>query len=91
MTPELGQRIWFTLGALVIYRLGVYIPLPGIDPAEWAQIFRSPASSILQQFDFLSGGAVRALGIFSLGITPYITAAIIIQLMGSCSCWLQAS
>jgi preprotein translocase subunit SecY len=66
----LASRIWFTLGALVIYRLGVYIPLPGIDPAVWAQIFRSPA-----------GGAVRGLGIFSLGIMPYVTAAIILQLM----------
>jgi preprotein translocase subunit SecY len=77
----LASRIWFTLGALVIYRLGVYVPLPGIDPAAWAQIFRSPAGGILQQFNFLSGGAVRALGIFSLGIMPYVTAAIILQLM----------
>jgi preprotein translocase subunit SecY len=78
---RLVHRIWFTLGALVIYRLGVYVPLPGIDPAVWAQIFRSPAGGILQQFNFLSGGAVRALGIFSLGIMPYVTAAIILQLM----------
>jgi preprotein translocase subunit SecY len=77
----LASRIWFTLGALVIYRLGVYVPIPGIDPAVWAQIFRSPAGGILQQFNFLSGGAVRALGIFSLGIMPYVTAAIILQLM----------
>ena len=81
MTSRLGHRIWFTLGALVIYRLGVYVPLPGIDPAAWAQIFRSPAGGILQQFNFLSGGAVRGLGIFSLGIMPYVTAAIILQLM----------
>jgi preprotein translocase subunit SecY len=77
----LARRIWFTLGALVIYRFGVYVPLPGIDPAVWAQIFRSPAGGILQQFDFLSGGGVRRLGIFSLGIMPYVTAAIILQLM----------
>jgi preprotein translocase subunit SecY len=77
----LAGRIWFTLGALVIYRLGVYVPLPGIDPAVWAQIVRSPAGGILQQFNFFSGGAVRALGIFSLGIMPYVTAAIILQLM----------
>jgi len=77
----LAHRIWFTLGALVIYRLGVYVPMPGIDPAAWAEIFRSPAGGILQQFNFLSGGAVRRLGIFSLGIMPYITAAIILQLM----------
>jgi len=77
----LAYRIWFTLGALVIYRLGVYVPIPGIDPAVWAEIFRTQPGNIWQQYNFLSGGVIRFLGIFSLGIMPYVTAALLIQLL----------
>src|SRR5258705_13845503 len=83
MTRDLKQRIAFTLGALLVWRAGVYLPVPGIDPELWAGILRSQPGNIFiwQQFNFLSGGAVRALGIFSLGIMPYVTATIILQLM----------
>ena len=82
---ELGLRIAFTLGALVVYRLGTYIPLPGIDPFVWDQVFRGQPGGILPAFDFLSGGAVHRLSIFALGINPFISAAILIQVvsMGS--------
>src|SRR5215510_1020769 len=80
MTSELGRRIWFTIGALLVYRLGTYIPLPGIDYAAWAQFFRSQAGSVLGQADLFSGGAIERLAIFALGLTPYLSAAIFLQL-----------
>jgi preprotein translocase subunit SecY len=77
---ELGLRIAFTLGALILYRLGTYIPLPGIDPLVWEQLFRSQSGGILGRVDVLSGGAVQRLSIFSIGIIPYITTAVLVQL-----------
>jgi len=82
---ELKKRIWFTLGALVVYRLGTYIPLPGIDPAALAQVFQQQQSGILGVFDMFAGGAVGRMAIFALAIMPYISASIIIQLMTSVS------
>src|SRR5207248_11391785 len=76
---ELKSRIWFTLGALVIYRLGTYIPIPGIDPAILHEIFSSKAGGILGMFDMFSGGALGRMTIFALNIMPYISASIIIQ------------
>jgi preprotein translocase subunit SecY len=81
MTRDLKQRIAFTLGALLVWRVGVYLPVPGIDPQLWADIFRGQPGSIWQQYNFLSGGVVRFLGICSLGIMPYVTAALLIQLL----------
>src|SRR4051795_6720477 len=78
---ELKNRIWFTLGALVIYRLGTYIPLPGIDPAVLADVFRQQSGGILGMFDMLAGGAFSRMTIFALNIMPYISAAIILQLL----------
>src|SRR5262249_40958870 len=78
---ELKKRIWFTLGALLVYRLGTYIPLPGIDPSAWDQIFRSQAGGILGMFNMFSGGGIHRMAIFALNIMPYISASIIIQLM----------
>ena len=78
---ELKSRIWFTLGALVIYRLGAYIPLPGIDPHVLAQIFARNSNGILGMVDMFSGGALGRMTIFALAIMPYISASIIIQLM----------
>ena len=78
---ELKKRIWFTLGALLVYRLGTYIPLPGIDPAAWEQIFRTQAGGILGMFNMFSGGGIHRMAIFALNIMPYISASIIIQLM----------
>ncbi len=80
---ELKKRIWFTLAALVIYRLGTYIPLPGIDPAAFEATFTGHKQGVLELFNMFSGGAVQRMAIFALNIMPYISASIIIQLMTS--------
>ncbi len=82
---ELKKRIWFTLGALLVYRLGTYIPLPGIDPSAWDQIFRTQAGGILGMFNMFSGGGIHRMAIFALNIMPYISASIILQLMTTVS------
>src|SRR5271156_1293082 len=87
---ELKSRIWFTLGALVIYRLGTYIPIPGIDPAILHDIFSRNAGGILGMFDMFSGGAFGRMTIFALNIMPYISASIIIQLLTAVSPTLEA-
>jgi preprotein translocase subunit SecY len=87
---ELKKRIWFTLGALVIYRLGTYIPLPGIDPGILDQIFQQHATGVLGMFDMFSGGALGRMTIFALNIMPYISASIIMQLLTSVSPKLEA-
>jgi preprotein translocase subunit SecY len=86
---ELKKRIWFTLGALLVYRFGTYIPLPGIDPSAWDQIFRSQAGGILGMFNMFSGGGIHRMAIFALNIMPYISASIIIQLMTTVSPTLE--
>src|SRR5690606_26454282 len=78
---ELKKRLWFTLGALIVYRLGSYVPLPGIDHAAMAQIFQSQAGGIVGMFNVFAGGALERMSIFALGILPYISASIILQLM----------
>jgi preprotein translocase subunit SecY len=80
---ELKKRIWFTLGALVIYRLGTYIPLPGIDPAAFEASFTGKQQGVLELFNMFAGGAVQRMAIFALNIMPYISASIIIQLLSS--------
>lgn len=82
---ELKQRIWFTLGALLVYRLGTYIPLPGIDPQALADLIKQNQSGIIGIFNMFSGGAVGRMAIFALNIMPYISASIIIQLMTTVS------
>ncbi len=82
---DLRKRIWFTLGALIIYRLGTYIPLPGIDPDVLDAIFQQQQGGILGMFDMFAGGALSRMTIFALNIMPYISAAIIMQLMTSIS------
>src|SRR5882762_2613863 len=86
---ELKKRIWFTLGALLVYRFGTYIPLPGIDPAAWEQIFRSQAGGILGMFNMFAGGGIHRMAIFALNIMPYISASIIVQLMTTVSPTLE--
>jgi preprotein translocase subunit SecY len=86
---ELKKRIWFTVGALLVYRFGTYIPLPGIDPSAWDQIFRSQAGGILGMFNMFSGGGIHRMAIFALNIMPYISASIIIQLMTTVSPTLE--
>jgi len=78
---ELKKRIWFTLGALIVYRLGTWIPLPGIDPSILQDIFQQQAGGILDMFNMLSGGAFARMTIFALNIMPYISASIIMQLL----------
>jgi preprotein translocase subunit SecY len=78
---ELRQRILFTLGALIVARLGTFIPMPGIDPAALAQQLQQSGGGLLDVFNTLAGGAVERMAIFALGIMPYISASIIIQLM----------
>jgi len=87
---ELKKRIWFTLGALIVYRLGTYIPLPGIDPVVLQDIFRQNQGGVLGMFDMFSGGALRRMTIFALNIMPYISASIIMQLMTAVSPQLEA-
>jgi preprotein translocase subunit SecY len=82
---ELKKRLWFTLGCLIVYRLGTYIPLPGIDPEVMAQIFQQQAGGILGMFNMFAGGALARMSIFALGILPYISASIILQLMTTIS------
>ena len=80
---ELKKRIWFTLGALIVYRLGTYIPLPGIDPAAFEASFTGHRQGVLDMFNMFSGGAVQRMAVFALNIMPYISASIIIQLLSS--------
>ncbi len=82
---ELKKRLWFTLGALIVYRLGTYIPIPGIDPVILQDVFRQQAGGILDMFNLFSGGALSRMTIFALNIMPYISAAIIMQLMTAVS------
>ncbi len=79
--PELKRRVLFTLGILAVYRLGAHIPTPGIDSAALVEIFARVQSTILGFFDMFSGGALSRLTIFALGIMPYISASIILQLL----------
>jgi preprotein translocase subunit SecY len=87
---DLKKRIWFTLGALLVYRLGTYIPLPGINPDAFAQAFNSQSGGVLGMFNMFSGGAVQRMAIFALGIMPYISASIIMQLLTSVVPTLEA-
>jgi preprotein translocase subunit SecY len=80
---ELRQRLLFTLGALIVARLGTYIPMPGIDPAQLAQLMQHQSGGVLDVFNVLAGGAIGRMAIFALGIMPYISASIIMQLMTS--------
>ena len=80
---ELHKRIWFTLWALVIYRVGTYIPIPGIDPEVFRQTFQQQTQGILGMVNLFSGGAVERMAIFALNVMPYISASIIVQLMGA--------
>ncbi|MEZ5937704.1 MAG: preprotein translocase subunit SecY [Hyphomonadaceae bacterium] len=80
---ELQARLWFTLGALVVYRLGTHIPIPGVDPNIYAQAFGSASQGILGMWNTFSGGAVERMAIFALNVMPYISASIIIQVMAT--------
>jgi len=98
-TPQLAKsaasgfpwgRLWFLLAALVVYRIGAHIPVPGIDPNQLAELFRQNQGGILGMFNMFSGGALSRFTIFALGIMPYISASIIMQLMTIVSPQLEA-
>ncbi len=78
---DLKRRLWFLLLALVVYRIGAHIPVPGIDPAQLKQLFSSQQGGILSLFNMFSGGALSRFTVFALGIMPYISASIVMQLM----------
>ncbi len=87
---DLRQRIVFLLLALIVYRLGAHIPVPGIDPEQLAALFQSQRSGILGMFNMFSGGALSRFSVFALGIMPYISASIIMQLLTIVSPQLEA-
>ena len=89
-SEELKKRILFTLGALIVYRIGTYIPLPGIDPAAFEASFTGKQQGVLELFNMFAGGAVQRMAIFALNIMPYISASIIIQLLSSVVPTLEA-
>ena len=77
---ELKKRLWFTLGALILFRLLSFVPMPGIDPVAMAALFQTQSGGILDFFNTFSGGACSACSIIALGVMPYITASIVVQL-----------
>src|ERR1700719_3172045 len=79
--PDLRKRVLFTLGLLAVYRLGGHIPIPGINMIRWDEIFSRQSGGIFGFFDMFAGGNIRRLTIFALGIMPYITSSIILQLL----------
>jgi preprotein translocase subunit SecY len=87
---DLKRRLLFLLGALVVYRIGAHIPVPGIDPSALAELFKGEQGGLLGMFNMFSGGALRRFTIFALGIMPYISASIIMQLMSAVSPKLEA-
>ena len=87
---DLKSRLFFLLGALIVYRIGAHIPVPGIDPATLEQLFKSQEGGILGMFNMFSGGALSRFTVFALGIMPYISASIIVQLMSVVSPQLEA-
>jgi preprotein translocase subunit SecY len=89
MAPDLSKlgdvkaRLWFLLGALIVFRIGTFIPAPGIDPVKLAQMFDQSRGTILDMFNMFSGGALERLSVFALGVMPYISASIIVQLLAA--------
>ncbi|MBF0175854.1 MAG: preprotein translocase subunit SecY [Magnetococcales bacterium] len=79
--PELRRRLLFTLGMLIVYRVGAHVPIPGIDPSALAAFFAQQQGTLLGMFNMFSGGALSRLTVFALGIMPYISSSIILQLM----------
>jgi len=86
---DLQNRILFTLGMLLLFRLGTFVPIPGLDPVAYASIFASQSGGLLGNMNMFAGGAVERMGIFALNVMPYITASIIIQMMTQASPTLE--
>jgi len=87
---DLKRRLWFLIGALIVYRIGAHIPVPGIDPVVLEDLFKSQQGGILGMFNMFSGGALSRFTVFALGIMPYISASIIVQLLSVVSPQLEA-
>src|SRR6185312_13784659 len=87
---ELKQRIWFTLGALIVYRIGTYIPVPGVDASVMGEMLAQHGGGILGMFDMFTGGALGRMTVFALNIMPYISASIIVQLLSAAVPSLEA-
>ncbi|MGA7181497.1 MAG: preprotein translocase subunit SecY [Thiobacillaceae bacterium] len=87
---DLKRRLWFLIGALIVYRIGAHIPVPGIDPRVLEQLFQSQQNGILGMFNMFSGGALKRFTVFALGIMPYISSSIIVQLLTVVSPQLEA-
>ena len=77
---ELKKRLWFTLGALILFRLLSFVPIPGIDPVAMQALYQTQSGGILDVFNTFSGGALERFSIVALGVMPYITASIVVQL-----------
>jgi len=82
---DLKKRLWFTLGALIVFRLLSFVPLPGLDPRALTTLFNSTRGGVLDFFNMFSGGSLERMSIIALGVMPYITASIVIQLASSMS------
>ena len=87
---ELKKRIWFTLGALIVFRVGTYIPVPGVDATVMGEMLQQQGGGILGMFDMFTGGALGRMTVFALNIMPYISASIIVQLMAAAIPSLEA-
>ena len=80
---ELRRRLMFVVGALLVFRIGANIPVPGIDPVALANLFEQQRGTIIDMFNMFSGGALEKVAVFALGVMPYISASIIMQLLGA--------
>jgi len=87
---ELKQRIWFTIGALIVFRFLSFVPLPGINPLALADLYEQSRGTILDIFNTFTGGSMQRMSLIALGIMPYITASIVVQLAASLHPSLQA-
>src|SRR4051812_2725007 len=87
---DLKRRLWFTLGALIVFRLLSYVPLPGIDPRVLESLFNTTKGGVMDFFNTFTGGALTRMSIVALGVMPYITASIVVQLASSLSPTLAA-
>src|SRR5690349_20554357 len=87
---DLKKRLWFTLGALIIFRLLSFVPLPGIDPRSLASLFQTTRGGVLDFFNMFSGGSLERMSLIAMGVMPYITASIVMQLATTMSPSLAA-
>ncbi|OZB56180.1 MAG: preprotein translocase subunit SecY, partial [Lysobacterales bacterium 13-68-4] len=80
---ELRQRIFFVIGALIVFRLGSFIPVPGVNPEAMTRLIEQQGGGLLSMFNMFSGGSLSRMSVFALGVVPYISASIVVQMMGS--------